>query len=130
MQPAQPAGRAHRELALIASLLALIALAVSLSGILARLDHLVFDVGQRLGRTTLSDDLVIIAIDKDSLDRLGRWPWSREMHARLLQRVCADQPAVVGLDLAFSEASLHAVADRTLADAIAACGRVVLPDAR
>ena len=118
---------ARREVVLVVLLLALIALTVNLSGMLARLDHLVLDTGQRLQRRAPAADIVIVAIDADSLERLGNWPWPRELHARLINTLCAARPAVIGLDIAFAEPGSNAGDDALLAQAITNCGRVVLP---
>ncbi len=115
------------EVLRVALLLVLIALTTSLSGVLIRLDHLVFDIGQRLNWRAVPNDVLIVAVDKESLDRLGRWPWPRDRHAHLLRKLCADKPAAIGFDIVFSEKSDDPRADALLADAIAACGNVVLP---
>lgn len=120
------ASRLVREKIVVALLMLSIALAGSLSGVLRRVDHLVFDLGQPLSRTPPAADLVLVTIDEDSLSRLGRWPWPREIHARLLDALCAAGPAAVGLDIAFSEPQSPA-ADAALAAAIRRCGKVVLP---
>jgi PAS domain S-box-containing protein len=46
---------------------------------------------------------VIIDIDEKSLARYGQWPWPRYLTARLLERVVAFKPSVIGLDMIFSE---------------------------
>ena len=48
-----------------------------------------------------SQDIIIIGIDDASLATLGSWPFSREYHARLLDRL--GQARVIGFDLLFSE---------------------------
>ncbi len=115
------------ELLRVALLLVVIALATSLSGLLVRIDHLIFDTGQRLNWRPMPADVMIVAVDKESLDRFGRWPWTRTWHARLLSKLCADKPAAVGFNVAFSEQSNDPHADALLAEAMAACGNVVLP---
>jgi len=123
------AARIWRNEALrVAMLLALVAVAVSASGMLVRVDHLLFDVGQRLNwRPAATDEVLIVAIDEDSLDQLGHWPWPRDRHARLLRLLCAARPAAIGIDIAFSEPAGDRHTDRELAEALAACGNVVLP---
>lgn len=116
-----------KEKSVVALLLVLIALSISLSGVLIRVDHLVFDVGQRLNRRSVPQDIVIVAVDEASLERIGRWPWSRDVHARLLDTLCVARPAVIGFDIAFSERSVGPAADAALARAVANCGNVVLP---
>jgi adenylate cyclase len=48
-------------------------------------------------------DLVIVAVDEASLTRFGRWPWSRDLQARLLETVVSGEPRVVAVDLFFPE---------------------------
>lgn len=128
---AQPRRRAShgelRERGVVALVLLVVALAVTFSDVFARIDHLVFDFGQRLGQRLATDDVVIVAIDEESLARIGRWPWSRSVHARALQAICRSDPAVVGFDVAFSEPGPERAADADLANAVADCRRVVLP---
>ena len=48
-------------------------------------------------------EVVIVAIDEDSVKEVGRWPWSREVMARLISRIKEAQPKVIGLDIIFAE---------------------------
>jgi adenylate cyclase len=57
------------------------------------------------GPIPASQDLAIVAIDDDSLQCLGRWPWSREVFSQLMQRLKEAQPKVIGLDIIFAEKS-------------------------
>jgi len=50
-----------------------------------------------------SPEVVILAIDDDSLKKVGRWPWSREDLARLLQVLKGAGPRVIALDIIFAE---------------------------
>ncbi|MFH1723955.1 MAG: CHASE2 domain-containing protein [Elusimicrobiota bacterium] len=56
-------------------------------------------------RTNLdpSSDIVLVAIDDDSIARLGRWPWSRTRIAQLLSVLKKAEPRVIGLDIVLSE---------------------------
>ncbi len=62
------------------------------------------------GALPASPELAIVAIDDESLASLGRWPWSREVFSRLMQRLKEAQPRVIGLDIIFAEKSDSAVA--------------------
>ena len=124
--PLAEARRPKRSLLIVALALMLIALTGSLNSAFRRLDNLVFDLGQSFVRKAIPDDIVLVAVDEASLARLGRWPWSREIHARLIDTLCAAHPAAIGFDIAFSEAQSLA-ADQALARAIRRCGKVVLP---
>ena len=48
-------------------------------------------------------EVVIVGIDDDSLKAVGRWPWSREDIARLIQCVKEAGPRVIALDIIFAE---------------------------
>jgi adenylate cyclase len=50
-----------------------------------------------------SQEVVILAIDDDSVKKVGRWPWSREDIARLLKTVKEAGPRVIALDIIFAE---------------------------
>jgi len=49
------------------------------------------------------NEIAIIAIDDDSLSKIGRWPWPRSKMAGLLDEIRAYEPKVVGLNLLFTE---------------------------
>ncbi len=71
--------------------------------------------------------VVIVAIDDDSLAKIGRWPWPRTLHAKLLDRLREAGARAVGFDLLFDEPSRDPGDDRHLAAAISRAGNVVLP---
>ncbi len=74
-----------------------------------------------------SGDVVIVAIDPDSLAQRGVWPWPREDHAALLERLATAGARQVAFDIDFSSRSTPA-GDAALATALAAHGaNVVLP---
>lgn len=109
-------------------ILLLLAFLIHVTALFSRVDHMVFDIGQKAYTTPPPDDLVIIAIDEASLSELGRWPWSRNRHAALLSQLRPEKPAVIGFDVIFSEPELSDLtADVALAEAIQQSGRVVLP---
>lgn len=72
--------------------------------------------------------LLIVAIDDNSLQQIGQWPWPRSTHARLLDRLTEAGSARVVLDLMLSEPDRQdAAQDAELAAAIRRNGKVVLP---
>jgi len=46
---------------------------------------------------------LVVAVDDESLARIGRWPWPRSVVARLLTAIAAQHPASVGIDAIFAE---------------------------
>lgn len=87
---------------------------------LVQLDGVVYDRMLRLAPSDPSDDIVIVAIDEESLRELGRWPWRRDTHALLLEELAHTyKPRAVFLDLFFTEASEEPEDDKRLAEAMA-----------
>lgn len=52
-------------------------------------------------RAAPSPDIVIIGIDKRSIAALGPWPWSRTVHARLLEQLAPHAPRSVLFNVFF-----------------------------
>ncbi len=74
-----------------------------------------------------SSDIVIIAVDDKSISTIGRFPWDREVYAKLLDKFTADdsRPASIGIDISFLEKSNEA-SDGSLASAIKKNGNITL----
>ncbi|WP_285428429.1 CHASE2 and HATPase_c domain-containing protein [Pseudomonas sp. lyk4-R2A-8] len=70
--------------------------------------------------------ILLVTIDEPSLKKLGQWPWPRTLHADLIDRLSAAQPAGILFDVIFSEPEEPA-GDKRLADALCNAGNVVLP---
>ena len=109
-------------------LLVMLSFVLSMSGVLSRIDQVLYDIGQQKSTRTPSQDVVIVTIDEQSLATLGRWPWSRRLHAQLLDNISADGARVIGFDVMFSEPQRDdPEADQELAKAVARAGNLVLP---
>ncbi|MBW1992609.1 MAG: adenylate/guanylate cyclase domain-containing protein, partial [Deltaproteobacteria bacterium] len=69
-------------------------------------------------------EVVIVAIDDASLREVGRWPWSREVLARLVARLKEAQARVIALDIIFAEREITAGVEavRRLRQTLAATG--------
>ena len=116
----------HNDLVSSAIILLLLTVIVHTTGVLSRVDNLIFDIGQKLQQSPAPDDVIIVAIDENSLSQLGRWPWSRATHAKLINRLQQENAAAIGLDIVFAEADT-VEADQALATAITQAKNVVLP---
>ena len=55
--------------------------------------------------------IVILAADDSSISKIGAWPWPRAVWGTLISKLAVEQPAVIGLDVLLSEASLRGNAD-------------------
>jgi len=89
-----------------------------------RLDLLVYDA-LLPSHPPAADSAVVLAIDDESLTRLGRWPWPRAVHARMLDALRGAGVPVVGFTVLFADAT--DADDATLAQAMRRQGGVVLP---
>ncbi|MBI4985633.1 MAG: adenylate/guanylate cyclase domain-containing protein [Rhodocyclales bacterium] len=70
--------------------------------------------------------ITIVGVDEASFAAIGqRWPWPRDMHAQLIERLAADGAAVIAFDMIFSERAAPAE-DAALAKAIGRAHNVVL----
>jgi PAS domain S-box-containing protein len=112
---------------------ALIALFGTLAVILAThwrgtsaFDNLVYDQLSSISRPKPDEKILLINIDEASLARIGKWPWNRNIHAQLIDKLASAGPRTILLDVLMSEASL-AADDRALADAMRKSGAVYLP---
>jgi len=88
----------------------------SLGRLSASVDHLVYDRFLSLHTQPLLRDIVVLEIDNASIAQLGRWPWPRSVHAKLLEQIASAKPAAVIYDVLFTEPNPQ---DAELARAIA-----------
>lgn len=64
-------------------------------------------------------DVLVVGIDEDSLAKYGRWPWSREVHAKLMMNLTTRSPKAVAFDFLFTEPSSDPAIDQAFGDALA-----------
>ncbi|WP_439863628.1 CHASE2 domain-containing protein [Pseudomonas antarctica] len=98
---------------------------LSLSSGLA-LNNALYDSLRRLTPLPVDPRILLVTIDDQSLKQLGQWPWPRSLHADLIDRISAAQPAGILFDVIFSEPG-EAADDTRLADAVCNAGNVLLP---
>ena len=131
--PAQSAvrslgARALVEWGVLVALAALLTLGAVRWSVVARLDAALYDAVVTLHGHAPRDDIVIVAIDDQSLDAVGRWPWPRSRLADLIARVGQARPRAIGVDILLIEPDLaHPEGDRALIEAIRQAGHVILP---
>ncbi|QNM97353.1 CHASE2 domain-containing serine/threonine-protein kinase [Chitinimonas koreensis] len=74
------------------------------TNLLAALERKAYDTGAGLTHRAPSDRIAVIGVDQQSLDNIGRWPWSRDVHARLIDKLAAAKPKVIASTVLFTEA--------------------------
>ena len=111
-----------------ASILVFCTLLLAWTDQLWRLDQIAYDGFLRSWSRQPAAAVTIVAIDERSLREIGPWPWSRRVHAELIDDLTLAGAAVIGLDVAFAEpAADDPAGDAALTRAIEMSGRVVLP---
>lgn len=92
----------------------------------AELNSIAYDFTLRLsGPIAPSAPVLIVAIDEDSLDQVGAWPWARDRLAGLIARIQSGQPRAIGVDVLLDDRRSNN-ADNVLAAAISATPSIVL----
>ncbi len=67
------------------------------------LERSFYDWGVRSTDRLPSDKVAIIAIDDESINNIGRWPWPRDLHAELISRLGKSGAKVIGQTVFFLE---------------------------
>ncbi|MFH1701809.1 MAG: adenylate/guanylate cyclase domain-containing protein [Nitrospirota bacterium] len=92
---------------------------------LEMLEEKLYDLRLKIrGKVIPPPHVVIIAIDDKSLERLGRWPWSRDKMAKLTEILARGGTKVIAFDILFIEPEKN---DAEFAKAIARADNVLLP---
>ena len=98
------------------------------AGLTSKPDLLIHDWWVQLDMEEPPDDVVIVGVDSRSLQEAGRWPWARDIQAKLLNRLTDAGARSVVLDILFTEPDRYSESnDFMLAEAISRNGSVVLP---
>ena len=71
--------------------------------LLQGLERKAYDMGVAAASRAPSDKVAVIAIDKPSLDNIGRWPWSREIMADIVDKLAAAKAKVIATTVFYSE---------------------------
>jgi putative nucleotidyltransferase with HDIG domain len=94
-------------------------------GTLERLELITYDWRLRANPDPPRQDIVIVGIDSPSLKALAAWPWSRSVHADLVDRLTRARARVIAFDVDFSTPRTRRE-DADLVRAVSRSGRVVL----
>ena len=98
---------------LIPAAAALLAGALSLLSFVQTIELQTYDlrVNATAHASAPSNDVVLVAIDNDSIRRMdpyfGRWPWPRLVHGQVIDFLAAAGAKVIGYDVMFAERDLR-----------------------
>ena len=91
-----------------------------------QVNDIAYDFTLRLaGPVEPASSVQIVAIDEESLDRVGGWPWSRQDLADLITQVSLTEPSAIGIDFLLDDPR-EPEPDQALAQAIEQAGNIVL----
>ena len=109
-------------------ILVVVALAIVLSsGLHGALRNALTDLRLAWEQRQASGEIVVVAIDAPSIEKIGVWPWPRRLHADLLRRLESAGVRDIVFDVDFSSPSDPA-SDQAFVEALErAGGSVVLP---
>jgi len=73
------------------------------SNLIPGFERWAYDLGVRMSSKGPSDKIAVIAIDDQSIANIGRWPWPRDVHAKLIDQLAAAKVKVIGNTVFFFE---------------------------
>ena len=121
-------GNARADRLVLPLLLAILTVLLIHQDWLWRLDRVIYDAQLRFWSRPAPENIVIISVDEESLAAIGRWPWPRSVHAKLLKTLSAEKPLAIGFDIILAEPdSLDPLSDAALADALDNSRNVIMP---
>ncbi|MBI4472151.1 MAG: CHASE2 domain-containing protein, partial [Acidobacteria bacterium] len=117
----------HALRAVAASVFGAVAiLLLSYNTYFAQLNYAAYDFTLRLaGPIKPSSPTIIVAIDEESLARVGAWIWSRDKLARIIERVESGRPRTIAVDVILDERT-NEKDDLALSEAVRKARSVVL----
>lgn len=80
-----------------------VVLALGNAHLLQSLESKAYDLGVGMVAREASDRIAVIAIDRPSLDRIGAWPWSREVFAGMIEQLAGAQAKVIATTVPLAE---------------------------
>jgi serine/threonine protein kinase/CHASE2 domain-containing sensor protein len=110
---------------LVGLLVVFVVLAVHLStGLIAGMELRFYDLASTTTSRQPSNRIAVIAIDDQSVANIGRWPWSREIHAKMIDQLVAAKAKVIAHTALFFEPQTDPglVHIRKIKDAIGSAG--------
>lgn len=86
----------------------LVMMVASRGDLIQSLERKAYDLGVKAASRTPSDRIAIIAIDDASIANIGRWPWSRDVQARMIELLTKAKAKVIANTTFFFESQRDA----------------------
>ena len=76
-------------------------------GPIETLEYKFYDLGLSLREQPASSPVIIVAIDDESINTLGRWPWPRAYIAHMIDALSGYNAKVIGVNILYSESDFN-----------------------
>ena len=86
----------------------LVLLVASGGDLIQSLERKAYDLGVKSASRTPSDRIAVIAIDDQSIANIGRWPWPRDVHAKMTDILSNAKAKTIGYTAFFFEPQVDA----------------------
>ena len=86
----------------------LVLLVASGGDLIQSLERKAYDLGVKSASRTPSDRIAVIAIDDQSIANIGRWPWPRDVHAKMTDILSTAKAKTIGYTAFFFESQVDA----------------------
>ena len=73
------------------------------TGVFESLERRFYDIASSQSSRQPSDRIAVIAIDDQSIANIGRWPWPRDVHAELIDKLAAAKAKTIAYNTFFFE---------------------------
>src|ERR1044071_1905558 len=71
--------------------------------LVAGLERKAYDLGVQASTRSPDPAIIVIALDHPSIANIGRWPWQRDVLAKLTEQLAAVNPKAIGSTILLSE---------------------------
>jgi len=72
-------------------------------GTFDNIERSAYDLGVRYSSKTPTDKVAVVAIDNESIANIGRWPWPRDIHAKMHEILAEGGAKIIGQTTFFIE---------------------------
>ena len=80
----------------LGTVVTLVLLVASGGDLIQSLERKAYDLGVKSASRTPSDRIAVIAIDDQSIANIGRWPWPRDVHAKMTDILSTAKAKTIG----------------------------------
>src|SRR5688572_9902529 len=87
----------------LGAVVAIVLLIATGSDLIQSLERKAYDLGVAAATRTPSERIAVIAIDDESIDNIGRWPWPRDVHAKMIDILSRANAKTIGYTAFFFE---------------------------